>query len=210
MPYVSADDRREAFLDAAIDVIAEEGLARTTTRRIAERADAPLGALHYCFRNKNELLELMTERGAATIRAALGELDTSRGVEDVIRDGILVYWRWVKENFGLQLALFELQLWMIRNHREKLASLWNSFGIEEFRAHIDAAAALEGVTLAVPADDVVQFIFHRLDALTLEYAVTSDEQACVRQIDMLTDAMVRAALGPALPQGSRRKATRAG
>ena len=52
---------------AAIEVIASEGLARATTRRIAEAADAPLGSLHYCFRSKDELIESVLARAASTI-----------------------------------------------------------------------------------------------------------------------------------------------
>src|SRR5690606_16858999 len=64
--YLSADVRRRQIIDAAIEVIATEGLARATTRRIAERADATLGSLNHCFRGKDELMRLVLERGIAT------------------------------------------------------------------------------------------------------------------------------------------------
>ena len=79
MAYLSADDRRESILDAAVDVIASEGLAKMTTRRIAERAGAPLGALHYCFRNKEELLDLVFNRARDTLKASFKRVDPSRG-----------------------------------------------------------------------------------------------------------------------------------
>jgi AcrR family transcriptional regulator len=47
---------RTALLDAAIDCLAEEGYANTTTRRIAERAGVTPGALQHHFATKAELL----------------------------------------------------------------------------------------------------------------------------------------------------------
>ncbi|WP_320780845.1 TetR/AcrR family transcriptional regulator [Streptomyces sp. CRN 30] len=49
--------RRERILDAALDVIAANGVHRTTHRRIAERAGVPLGSLTYYFGGLDELLE---------------------------------------------------------------------------------------------------------------------------------------------------------
>ena len=191
--YVSVEERRESFVDAAVELIAAEGLARATTRRIAERAGAPLGALHYCFRNKNELMELMAERGAATIRAALEDVDPAKGVEATLRDCVAAYWRWVRENLGLQLALFELGLWMIRNRREEVYAQWNAFGVDDLRAHLQRAAEIEEMELLIAIEDIVQFLFHRIDALTLEYAVAGDE-ACQRPVDLLADALVALAI----------------
>ncbi|WP_329139969.1 TetR family transcriptional regulator [Streptomyces sp. NBC_01476] len=42
-------DRKERILDAALDVLAEDGVAGTTHRRIAARADVPLGSVTYHF-----------------------------------------------------------------------------------------------------------------------------------------------------------------
>ncbi|MEV7422074.1 TetR family transcriptional regulator [Streptomyces sp. NPDC091212] len=42
-------DRRERILDAALDVLAEHGVAGTTHRRIAAHADVPLGSVTYHF-----------------------------------------------------------------------------------------------------------------------------------------------------------------
>jgi AcrR family transcriptional regulator len=47
---------RTALLDAAIDCLVEDGYARTTTRRIAERAGVSPGALQHHFASKAELL----------------------------------------------------------------------------------------------------------------------------------------------------------
>jgi AcrR family transcriptional regulator len=47
---------RAALLDATVACLVEEGYAKTTTRRIAERAGVTPGALHHHFASKAELL----------------------------------------------------------------------------------------------------------------------------------------------------------
>lgn len=52
-------------MDAAIDCLVEEGYAKTTTRRIAERAGVTPGALRHHFASKAELLGETTRHIAA-------------------------------------------------------------------------------------------------------------------------------------------------
>jgi TetR/AcrR family transcriptional regulator, regulator of biofilm formation and stress response len=48
-------DRKDRIIDAAIDVIAEHGVAGTTHRLIAAAADVPLGSLTYHFSSLEDL-----------------------------------------------------------------------------------------------------------------------------------------------------------
>jgi len=57
-------DRKTRIIDAAIDVIAEFGVAGTTHRRIAAAADVPLGSLTYHFTGLSDLLALSFRRHA--------------------------------------------------------------------------------------------------------------------------------------------------
>ncbi|MCX5314590.1 MULTISPECIES: TetR/AcrR family transcriptional regulator [unclassified Streptomyces] len=47
--------RREHVLDAALDVLAEDGVAGITHRKVAARADVPLGSVTYHFASLTEL-----------------------------------------------------------------------------------------------------------------------------------------------------------
>src|SRR5215469_16791269 len=64
---------RTALLEAAIDSLAEEGYANTTTRRIAERAGVTPGALHHYFPTKAKLLGEATRRISAKITEQVRE-----------------------------------------------------------------------------------------------------------------------------------------
>ncbi|MBU2667643.1 TetR family transcriptional regulator [Actinoplanes bogorensis] len=57
-------DRKSRIIDAAIEVIADHGVAGTTSRRIAAAADVPLGSITYHFDSIEELLELAFRRHA--------------------------------------------------------------------------------------------------------------------------------------------------
>nr|WP_221379754.1 TetR family transcriptional regulator [Actinoplanes polyasparticus] len=57
-------DRKSRIVDAAIEVIADHGVAGTTSRRIAAAADVPLGSITYHFDSLEDLLELAFRRHA--------------------------------------------------------------------------------------------------------------------------------------------------
>jgi DNA-binding transcriptional regulator YbjK len=60
-------ERKSRIIDAAIDVIAEHGVAGTTSRRIAAAADVPLGSITYHFSTLEDLLTQAFQRFAESI-----------------------------------------------------------------------------------------------------------------------------------------------
>ncbi len=98
-------DRKDRIIDAAIDVIAEHGVAGTTHRLIAAAADVPLGSLTYHFSSLQDLRRQAFERHAqrmsltyeahfedvrtpADLTAALAALVHGAGQE---RDWVIAY-----------------------------------------------------------------------------------------------------------------------
>lgn len=57
-------ERKSRIIDAALEVIADAGVAGTTHRRIAAAADVPLGSLTYHFAGMDDLLEQAFARHA--------------------------------------------------------------------------------------------------------------------------------------------------
>lgn len=57
-------ERKSRIVESAIEVIAEHGLAGTTSRRIAAAADVPLGSLTYHFDGLDDLLAQAFRRHA--------------------------------------------------------------------------------------------------------------------------------------------------
>jgi len=62
-------ERRARIIDAALEVIAAEGVAGTSHRKVAARADIPLGSMTYHFASMEQLLREAFTRFARTITA---------------------------------------------------------------------------------------------------------------------------------------------
>lgn len=75
---VRGEARRALILDAALHVVAEEGAAALTHRRVAAAAGLPLAATTYWFASKDELLteayRLAADRDTARMRELVGRL----------------------------------------------------------------------------------------------------------------------------------------
>jgi len=68
---------REAVLRAAIQCIAEGGVASANTARIAERCDVSWGVIQYHFGDRTGLFLALVEWGFAALKDALAELHSS-------------------------------------------------------------------------------------------------------------------------------------
>jgi TetR/AcrR family transcriptional regulator, regulator of biofilm formation and stress response len=85
--------RRDRILDAALEVIADNGVAGTTHRAIAARADVPLGSLTYHFSGLEDLLARAFERHAEQMSvlyaAHFEEVRTQEQFVDAVTDLVL-------------------------------------------------------------------------------------------------------------------------
>src|SRR3954454_19035233 len=73
MAHIPMEVRRQQLVEAAMTVIAREGVDGATTRRIADEAGAPLATLHYCFQAKENLLLAVFEHLAELVRSDTAE-----------------------------------------------------------------------------------------------------------------------------------------
>ncbi|MGC9669982.1 TetR/AcrR family transcriptional regulator [Planosporangium sp. 12N6] len=77
--------RRERILDAAIEVIAERGVAGTTHRLIAHAANVPLGSLTYHFTGLDELrAQAFTRLAERLSRAYVAHFDGVRTLDELV------------------------------------------------------------------------------------------------------------------------------
>jgi AcrR family transcriptional regulator len=137
MTRLPMEERRERFIAAAITVVANEGVARATTRRIAEVANVPLAGLHYCFETKEQLFEAVVEASTKVGTDWAGRRVKSgmglRAAVEVILKGHL---QWILENRNMVQAQFELTHWALR-HPE-----YEHLATREIRAYIDTTSQL--------------------------------------------------------------------
>lgn len=108
--------RRRQFVDAAIAVISQEGVARATTRRIADVAQLPTASLHYCFATKEDLFhavyESITATGLTEVSIGVKQgVGLHQGLADITRS----FARWFQSSRDMQLATYELTMWSLRS-----------------------------------------------------------------------------------------------
>lgn len=61
----------DALLQAAAEVVAEQGLAHTTTNHVAERAGVSIGSLYQYFESKDALIEALMAQQESELVAAV-------------------------------------------------------------------------------------------------------------------------------------------
>ncbi|MFP3394334.1 TetR family transcriptional regulator, partial [Brevibacillus sp. SIMBA_076] len=61
MTRIPVADRRMALVQAALRLIARDGVAAATTRRIVAEAGMPLASFHYVFSSRDELMGELIE-----------------------------------------------------------------------------------------------------------------------------------------------------
>jgi AcrR family transcriptional regulator len=191
MARISAENRREQFIEAAIRVMSQEGLDRATTRRIAEEAAAPQGAFHYLFADKNGLLTEVVGAVTQQVERILRDaVDPSRGLEVAIHDGMRGFWQHVVADDGLQLMQYELTIFCRRTPGFEWLAEWQYNRYTAAAQEVfDAAAAADGVQPEIPLDQLARFVVAMIDGLVIQYEVHQDRN---RSAEDLANA-VRAA-----------------
>lgn len=193
----SVAERREQLIDAAISVLASEGIGAATTRRITDEAGLALGAFHYAFRNKDDLLEAVMER-------------LSRGVEEVLEGSVLepsqslerfgetlarTFWNYVEQTPQLQLAQYELTVHAMRD-----AGLRPLAELQYERLSVALERALQDHPDLVEHPrrrDVANYLLAALDGLILRRIIEGDVAAAERRLELFISTL------PALAAGLR-------
>ncbi|WP_330255750.1 TetR/AcrR family transcriptional regulator [Nocardia sp. NBC_00565] len=115
MARVPAEQRRQDFIEAAVRVIAEQGMDRATTRKIAEAAEAPLATLHYCFHTKEQLFFAVFEHMSADILKGQAEAIKGHGDLAVTAARIVrATMEWSTRHPNYARVQFDLLLWGLR------------------------------------------------------------------------------------------------
>lgn len=185
MARMSADDRRAQLVDAAITVMARDGVAKATTRAIVGAADMPLGVFHYCFRSKQELLEQVIEtihRGS--MGRVQGMTGTQTTVEETIRGSMQAYWDHVIANPSMHMLTYELTQYALRQPGfEGVARKQYETYVGSLEEYLDSGAEGLGVTYRLPTPVVARYLFTILDGLTLNWLILGDDSGAEAVLD---------------------------
>ena len=201
----SVQERREQLVDAAVAVLAEDGLTRATTRAITDRAGLALGAFHYAFDSKDELLRTVTDRIVesmdATLRSTFASVAARPGGPDhgaervhaLLEPFLLSMWDEFQSAPQLQLARFELTLHAMRE--PSLRTLASRAPDRFVDSIADGISGVEGVGPDEGVQALARYVVATLDGLLFHELVSSDPQAARVRLQHYLDSLAGVVAG---------------
>lgn len=121
-PSYHHGDLRQTLLEAATDMIGENGIEGLSLRKLAERVGVSRTAPYHHFKDKNELLCAIAEEGFRQrhIQAELNFNDESRPMRDRFRSFVHGYVQFAHENPELYELMFGRAIWKQKKSTEEL------------------------------------------------------------------------------------------
>lgn len=187
MARVPTEVRRKQLINAAMRVIAREGVDGATTRKIADEAQAPLATLHYCFQTKENLLWAVFEHLAELVRNDLSGAHAhahtaSALVAELLRETV----QWAIENPAPNRAQIEIWLWARRNDPEFALRIYDMF-IQTWKDCLRQARA------PLPEEDLetlTRVFVAMIDGLCMQLITHGDESAVLREADTAREMLM--------------------
>lgn len=185
-------DARERLIEATIRVIAREGLASTSTRKIAAEAGMNLAMLHYYFGNKDDLLTAVYQSILQTVRAIIADLPAIQPGDDlraVVTRELTAYWQYVEDVPEVQIVQYELTLHELRDSEAHMQGqqqfgAYSALVEERFRRFFEANQQ----TCALSFEELAHFIIAGIDGLTLQFLAHRDTERARRGLQHLIAA----------------------
>ncbi len=169
MAYVSAADRREQLIEAAIAVLRRSGADGVTSRAIAAEAEAPLASIHYTFGSLDDLVVAAFERLIDEVSERIaGGIDVAAGYGPCI---VAVMDRVAEllddERYGVLLSdLNPTGDRRVKELEERYYRLAHDL--------VDTIAAVRGREPAVPRPQLARLMMAAIDGVVLQFAAGGD------------------------------------
>lgn len=196
MARVPTAERRLQFVRSAARVIAHDGLAAATTRRIAAEAEAPLASLHYCFRSKDELLQEVYYYLSRDYAQALPPVAVAgAGLKAVVRAHARRVWERMLAEPHEQVTTFELLLRRFRVDAEEepraLAmnrSMYEGW-IKSTCELFENAAVDAGEEVPANLELSARLFISGIDGISMQHLADPDTERSAALVDMLAESV---------------------
>lgn len=189
MRRMTFDDRRAELIEAAIRVIARDGLAAATTRAIVGEAGMPQGSLFYIFASREALISAVIdhitdqERIAALLSVEM-IVDGNSSIESVLLATMDSYLRMLEREPDRELALLEVATHALRHDRAAVQRQWSTYR-SAVTAGLNFVAQTMKLRWVLPVDDLAHLVTSSLDGITLSWLTDRDTNAARRDIAVL-------------------------
>lgn len=192
MPRMAVAERRRELVDAAVRVIARDGVAAATTRAVVAEAGMSLASLHYAFPSREHLIEAVIAEVTAQERRAAecGLLPVATAaevgpagppaLEEVIATGLERYVDLLAERPEREQALLELALHAMRTGQRGALVAQYAVYQESARASLSTAALAARSRWTVPLDEVARALVMTTEGLTTVWLADRDTEAARR------------------------------
>jgi AcrR family transcriptional regulator len=173
---------RDALVAAAAEVFTEKGFHAASLDEIAEAAGFTRGAIYSNFGSKEELLFAVYDRlDDMTLVAMADEMDERGGGE--IGGATAAAARMMSRSRDMIALSLELHLYALRNPeaRERLARLEQQT-TAKLAAFIEDAFGRQGLTLRMPATDLVDIGRAGVNGLELAATINEENAAHYREL----------------------------
>ncbi|MDQ3053412.1 MAG: TetR family transcriptional regulator [Actinomycetota bacterium] len=196
MARVAAHDRRQQLIEAAIRVAERDGIAATTTRRIATEAGASLATVHYCFRSKQELFEqVLTAIITELSEAAQADIRPGRDAATLLREGMRALWVVVEKEPGKQQLTYELTHYALRQPGMESFAQWQyETSYAACTAHLEGVADAAGIVWSIPMPVLTRMLMTVIDGVVLGWLVDRDSDSALAALDALADLLATLAV----------------
>lgn len=193
MARMSVEERRALLVDAAIAVMAREGVANTTTRMIVAEAGMQLGVFHYCFSSKEELvLEVTRTMGRRSWTAPLGVLRQSADPVELIHLATRAYWAEVQAHPLELMMSYELTQYALRQPGNEQAATEQYAGYYAgMEAFLTMIAEAGGCSWRTPVDQLARFTLATTEGVTHQWLVSRDDERALMVLDQLAAYLCR-------------------
>ena len=191
MPRLPVAERRELLLDAALRVVAEQGIQGATTRAIVAEAGVSLASFHYAFASRDELIAELVNSVVASEEVALTRLELrGESMRDTLREGLEHYFDLLRENPMREKAMFELTQYALRSAElQPLAKMQYARYYALAEQALDVAALSTGRRWNRPAAEIATILVVLTDGLTIGWLVNRDDEAAHAIIDFAADSL---------------------
>lgn len=195
-------EKRADILAATIRTLVRDGLAETTTRKIASEAGVNQAMLRYYFGGKDDLLfAVLQEMMRLTGEIARASAPVAPTLRATIVESMSAFWASVEAQPELQIIQYELTLYALRSPEAAWLARQQYAGyaavVEQLVRETEARS---GETCAIPADEMARYIVGGLDGLILQFISDRNVERARRDLRNLIAAAVALAEGCAEPE----------
>jgi len=192
MAQAKGDRTRAQIIEGAIRALAETGVLRATTRKIATESGVQLATLHYHFDNKSAILLAVLESLIDELTLSLrGQVKTGSDLDECIDQVLRAGWRALMQTRALQVVQYELTLYALREGANWLAERQYDAYVQLYLDFLRSIPEGESGLSLEDCRVVARFILAGIDGLLLQELAKPNRTRSKRGIEGLIGATQR-------------------